>query len=266
MNILAPISLPSVAAEKAVAALAAVKDDLAAGRIVPYLGPSLLAQGAAMPTTPEALALALHAKVPVSGRIRGNLWAAAQFIGKVAATGKTLTALMTGIFRRPRRRPRSIAILPVGACRCRRHLVRRRHGAALQESERAPIGARSRASPARANSARSGRGPTTLFRRRSRCGRRRRLDHDPLQAARRHHLGGEFLVSNCALCRGADRDQRRRRCPTRSRSTQRTQLRASCSSARASTTRCCAFSPARLPNAPAAAIARDRRARGFDPQ
>jgi hypothetical protein len=100
MNILAPISLPSVAAEKAVAALAAVKDDLAAGRIVPYLGPSLLAQGAAMPTTPEALALALHAKVPVSGRIRGNLWAAAQFI-ESRRHRKTLTALMTGIFQAP---------------------------------------------------------------------------------------------------------------------------------------------------------------------
>jgi hypothetical protein len=53
-----------------------------------------------IPTTPEALALALHAKAPVSGRIRGNLWAAAQFI-ESRRHRKTLTALMTGIFRAP---------------------------------------------------------------------------------------------------------------------------------------------------------------------
>jgi hypothetical protein len=101
MNVLAPISTPDVAADEAVEAFAKVKEDLAAGRVVPYLGPSLLAQGgAAIPTTPEALALALHAKAPVSGRIRGNLWAAAQFI-ESRRHRKTLTALMTGIFQAP---------------------------------------------------------------------------------------------------------------------------------------------------------------------
>ena len=101
MNILAPIPTMPVAADDAVAALAAVKADLAAGRVVPYLGPSLLAEaGATIPTTPEALALALHAKVPVSGRIRGNLWAAAQFV-ESRRHRKTLTALMRGIFQAP---------------------------------------------------------------------------------------------------------------------------------------------------------------------
>ena len=101
MNVLAPISIPDVAADEAVEAFAKVKEDLAAGRVVPYLGPSLLAQGGAViPTTPEALALALHAKAPVSGRIRGNLWAAAQFI-ESRRHRKTLTALMTGIFQAP---------------------------------------------------------------------------------------------------------------------------------------------------------------------
>jgi hypothetical protein len=98
MTALAPISRSSVAADKA---LAAVKRELVAGNVVPYLGPGLLAQdSASIPTVPEALALALHAKAPVSGRIRGNLWAAAQFI-ESRRHRKTLTALMTEIFRAP---------------------------------------------------------------------------------------------------------------------------------------------------------------------
>src|SRR5208283_2597550 len=101
MTVLAPISRLAVPADEALAALAAVKGELAAGHIVPYLGPGLFAQGCAViPTTPEALALALHAKAPVSGRIRSNLWAAAQFI-ESRRHRKTLTALMTEIFRAP---------------------------------------------------------------------------------------------------------------------------------------------------------------------
>ncbi len=99
MTVLAPISRPAVATDEALAALASVKAELAAGHIIPYLGPSLFAQdSAAIPTTPEALALALHAKAAVSVRIRGNLWATAQFI-ESRRHRKTLTALMTEIFR-----------------------------------------------------------------------------------------------------------------------------------------------------------------------
>ncbi len=101
MSVLAPISRPAEAADQALAPLAAVKRELAAGHIVPYLGPGLFAQdSASIPTVPEALALALHAKAPVSGRIRGNLWATAQFI-ESRRHRKTLTALMTEIFRAP---------------------------------------------------------------------------------------------------------------------------------------------------------------------
>ncbi len=101
MTVLAPISRPAVAADETLAALAAVKAELAAGHIVPYLGPGLFAQDStSIPTTPEALALALHAKAAVSGRIRGNLWATAQFI-ESRRHRKTLTALMTEIFRAP---------------------------------------------------------------------------------------------------------------------------------------------------------------------
>ncbi len=101
MTVLAPISRPAAAADQVLAALAAVKGELTAGHVIPYLGPGLFAgDSASIPTTPEALALALHAKAPVSGRIRGNLWAAAQFI-ESRRHRKTLTALMTEIFRAP---------------------------------------------------------------------------------------------------------------------------------------------------------------------
>jgi hypothetical protein len=101
MTVHAPIPTAEFPADAAIATLAAVKSKLAAGHVIPYLGPELLAgSDASIPTTPEALALALHAKVPVSGRIRGNLWAAAQFI-ESRRHRKTLTALMTGIFRAP---------------------------------------------------------------------------------------------------------------------------------------------------------------------
>ena len=101
MSVLAPIPKPAIAADEAPAALAAVKSELAAGHVVPYLGPGVFAPGcASIPTVPEALALALHAKAAVSGRIRGNLWATAQFI-ESRRHRKTLTALMTEIFRAP---------------------------------------------------------------------------------------------------------------------------------------------------------------------
>ena len=101
MTVHAPIATAAAPSETAIAALATVKKKLAGGHVIPYLGPELFAgSDAPIPTTPEALALALHAKAPVSGRIRGNLWAAAQFI-ESRRHRKTLTALMTGIFRAP---------------------------------------------------------------------------------------------------------------------------------------------------------------------
>lgn len=92
----------TVEPDDAAAGLAAVIADLAAGKVVPYLGPGLLdlAGQAPVPTAPETLALALHAKVAVSGRIRNNLWAAAQFI-ESRRHRKTLTALMAAIFAPP---------------------------------------------------------------------------------------------------------------------------------------------------------------------
>jgi hypothetical protein len=97
--------------------LAPVIVGLADGSIVPYLGPGLLdlADRAPVPTTPEGLALALNAKVAVSGRIRNNLWATAQFI-ESRRHRKTLTALMAAIFDppvKPNALHRRLAALPI---------------------------------------------------------------------------------------------------------------------------------------------------------
>jgi len=98
MTVPASVSTLPVSGTAAAAALAAVKRELAAGRLVPYLGADLFAEAnSSIPATPEALALALHAKAPVPGRIRGNLWAAAQFI-ESRRHRRTLTGLMSGIF------------------------------------------------------------------------------------------------------------------------------------------------------------------------
>lgn len=59
-----------------------VREGLQAARLVPYLGPGLLAlcTGPAPPGDPLALAAALTARVSVPGKIRNRLTAAAQFI------------------------------------------------------------------------------------------------------------------------------------------------------------------------------------------
>ena len=61
--------------------LAVVRDLLLRDALVPYLGPGLLAlAGSTLPSTPEAVAAALHARAPAPARIRTNMWSAAQFI------------------------------------------------------------------------------------------------------------------------------------------------------------------------------------------
>lgn len=58
-------------------------DGVAEGRVIPYLGPEVLALtpgGSPVPAAPAALCALIEAKVPVPRRARGNLWAAAQFV------------------------------------------------------------------------------------------------------------------------------------------------------------------------------------------
>jgi hypothetical protein len=96
--LLAGGDLVTVTGEAARQTLASLRGDLVADRLIPYLGPGLLALGApAVPTSPEAVAVALQKKVPVPGRIRGNMWSVAQYI-ESHRHRRTLGKLMAGIF------------------------------------------------------------------------------------------------------------------------------------------------------------------------
>ncbi len=78
--------------------LARVRRALVADVLIPYLGPGLLAlSGARLPSTPEAVAAALHARAPAPARIRTNMWSVAQFI-ESRRHRKTLQAFMADIF------------------------------------------------------------------------------------------------------------------------------------------------------------------------
>ncbi|MGE5504191.1 MAG: SIR2 family NAD-dependent protein deacylase [Actinomycetota bacterium] len=64
------------------AELAGLRAEVAAGRLIPYLGPDLLGLDADPPVPAGAreLALKLGAKVAVPGRFKNNLWHSAQYI------------------------------------------------------------------------------------------------------------------------------------------------------------------------------------------
>ncbi len=91
---------PILAAEVA-GRLAAVRQALLADALIPYLGPGMVALGpASFPSTPEAVAAALHARAPAPSRIRTNMWSVAQFI-ETRRHRKTLQAFMADIFAAP---------------------------------------------------------------------------------------------------------------------------------------------------------------------
>ena len=75
---------------------------LAAGEVVPYLGPELLEQGGEnpVPASFEGLAARLSARVTVPFKIRTNMTAAAQYIENYKHR-KTLVAVMSEIFQPP---------------------------------------------------------------------------------------------------------------------------------------------------------------------
>lgn len=75
-------------------------DGLAAGRIIPYLGPGMLELipgGSPVPSSPEGLVAMLTAKVSVPHKIRNRLTAAAQFIENFKHR-KTLSGFVTYAF------------------------------------------------------------------------------------------------------------------------------------------------------------------------
>lgn len=79
--------------------LAEIGAEIAAGNLVPFLGPDvLLMEGEPpVPVGARALALALGAKVGVPGRIKNNLWHSAQYI-ETHKHRVTLDKLMAGFF------------------------------------------------------------------------------------------------------------------------------------------------------------------------
>jgi hypothetical protein len=78
---------------------AEISEGLETGQVIPYLGPAVLelGGGASVPSSPEALAERLTAKVAVPHKIRKNLTAAAQFIENFKHR-KTLVGLLTEAF------------------------------------------------------------------------------------------------------------------------------------------------------------------------
>ncbi|ABC21800.1 SIR2 family NAD-dependent protein deacylase [Rhodospirillum rubrum] len=81
--------------------LAPLGQAIAEGRLIPFLGPDLLETGEAecpVPTSTRGLVERLTARVGVPGRIRGNLWASAQYI-ETYRHRTTLVKLMTEIFK-----------------------------------------------------------------------------------------------------------------------------------------------------------------------
>ena len=83
------------------ALLAQVAGELAAGTVVPYLGPGTLeAANPSIPVTPEALAEYFGTKVALPRRARGNAWASAQYIESMKHRS-TVTALMGEAFAAP---------------------------------------------------------------------------------------------------------------------------------------------------------------------
>jgi hypothetical protein len=75
----------------------AIVEGLEAGRVIPYLGPDMLDPAGPVPASQEALVARLSSKVPVPGRIRGNLTAVAQYIENFRHR-KTLSWLMREAF------------------------------------------------------------------------------------------------------------------------------------------------------------------------
>lgn len=89
------------------ACLVALRGEIAAGRLIPYLGPGVLAVALAAagqdtdptapPTSPRDLAGRLAARSAVPGRLRGNPWSSAQYI-ETHRHRVTLDRLMAEIF------------------------------------------------------------------------------------------------------------------------------------------------------------------------
>lgn len=81
------------------ARLNAIGKDVAGGRLVPFLGPGVLgdAEGCPVPVSPRGLAAVLASQVGIPGRIRNNMWSAAQYI-ETKRHRQTLEKMMAAMF------------------------------------------------------------------------------------------------------------------------------------------------------------------------
>ncbi|MFC7331617.1 SIR2 family NAD-dependent protein deacylase [Rhodocista pekingensis] len=84
--------------------LTQIADGLAEGRLIPFLGPGILSLDgpAPVPDSPQALAAFFAARVALPKRVRGNVWATAQYI-EGARHRQTVRALMREAFAPPLR-------------------------------------------------------------------------------------------------------------------------------------------------------------------
>lgn len=80
------------------ARLNGIAAEIAAGRLVPFFGPGLLAvEGAPVASDPKTLADDFHRQSPVPSRVRGNLWSTAQSI-ESRKHRQTVERMMTAAF------------------------------------------------------------------------------------------------------------------------------------------------------------------------
>lgn len=81
------------------ARLGAIGRDVAGGQLVPFLGPGVLgaAEACPVPVSPRGLVGELTKQVGVPGRIRNNMWSAAQYI-ETKRHRQTLEKMMAGLF------------------------------------------------------------------------------------------------------------------------------------------------------------------------
>ena len=94
-------ALPETFAPTESDALTAARALLMEDRLIPYLGPGLLALGGApVPDSPEAVAAALHKLAPAPQKIRTSMWSVAQFI-ESRRHRTTLTKFMADLFAAP---------------------------------------------------------------------------------------------------------------------------------------------------------------------
>jgi len=97
----AQAALPVASDAEVRAFLDEVRAGILAHSIAPYLGPGVTAwQPSAVPSSPESIAEFLGVKQALPRRVRGNMWAAAQYI-ETQRHRQTLTAWLKEAFRTP---------------------------------------------------------------------------------------------------------------------------------------------------------------------